>query len=41
LGTGLALRAYARETLLTFGYSLGLALLGGVVVFVIGRVISG
>ena len=40
-GTGLALRTYARETVLTFGYSLGLALLGGVVVFVVGRVISG
>src|SRR5437867_8992974 len=40
-GTGLTLRTYVRHTLRTAGYSAGLAVAGGVVIFLLGRVISG
>jgi hypothetical protein len=40
-GTGLAFRTYARHTLRTAGYSAGLALVGGVIIFFLDRTISG
>jgi len=40
-GMGLDFRLYARYTLRSLAYSLGLALAGGLILFLLGRTISG
>ena len=41
LGSYMPRRVYIRQSLRTFGYSLGLGLAGFVVLFLLGRAVSG